>query len=115
MQHALLCACTLTASAELYCERAQLGSGQEVLELGCGWGSFSLYAAASYPNSKFTAVSNSRTQREFIMAQAKARGIGNLNVSPAVQGHAGMCMCDAVYRAVSGSWLRPVACCLWRE
>ena len=47
------------ASLELVAERAQLQDGQDVLELGCGWGSFSLWAAQQYPKSRFTSVSNS--------------------------------------------------------
>lgn len=65
---------------DLYCERACLAPGQRVLELGCGWGSFSLFAAARYPASTFTAVSNSSTQKAFIDAEAKKRGITNLTV-----------------------------------
>ena len=67
-------------AADMYCERAKLGSGQRVLELGCGWGSFSLFAAKRFPGSSFTAVSNSATQKEFIDAEAKKRGITNLTV-----------------------------------
>ncbi len=51
-----------------------------MLELGCGWGSFSLFAAARYPASTFTAVSNSATQKAFIDSEAKKRGITNLTV-----------------------------------
>lgn len=65
---------------ELCCKRAQLEDGQNILELGCGWGSLCLYMAQAYPNSNITAVSNSKTQREYIMSQAKARGLGNLTV-----------------------------------
>ncbi len=54
-----------------------------MLDLGCGWGSFSLWAAARYPASTFTAISNSRTQRAFIEAQAAARGLANLTVRTA--------------------------------
>lgn len=64
----------------LYCERAQLAEGQQVLELGCGWGSLSLFMAARYPGSTFTVVSNSRTQKLFIDGQAEQRGIRNLTV-----------------------------------
>jgi cyclopropane-fatty-acyl-phospholipid synthase len=64
----------------LYCERAELIDGQRVLDLGCGWGSFSLFAAPRYPNSQFIAVSNSNSQREFITKQAQLRGIKNLTV-----------------------------------
>ena len=65
---------------ELYCERAKLADGQEVLELGCGWGSLCLYVAAKYPKSRVTAVSNSNSQREFIASTAAKCGIGNLTV-----------------------------------
>jgi cyclopropane-fatty-acyl-phospholipid synthase len=62
------------------CERADLQDGQRILELGCGWGSLSLWMAAHYPNSHITAVSNSHSQRSFILAQAQQRGLENLNV-----------------------------------
>ena len=62
------------------CRRAELVDGQDVLELGCGWGSLSLWMAARYPRSRITAVSNSRPQREYIEAEARARGLGNLVV-----------------------------------
>jgi cyclopropane-fatty-acyl-phospholipid synthase len=68
------------AMLRLTCERAQLADGQRVLELGCGWGSLSLFMAARYPNSRITAVSNSATQKAHIDAQASARGITNLEV-----------------------------------
>lgn len=71
------------AMLELYAERGQLADGQRVLDLGCGWGSFSLWAAARYPQSTFTAVSNSRTQRAFIEARATERGLANLTVRTA--------------------------------
>jgi len=64
----------------LYCERASLENGQDVLDLGCGWGSFSLYAAPKFPASRFTAISNSKTQRLFIESEAQKRGITNLQV-----------------------------------
>jgi cyclopropane-fatty-acyl-phospholipid synthase len=60
------------AMLELYAERARLADGQRVLDLGCGWGSFSLWAARRYPRSTFVAISNSRTQRAFIEARATA-------------------------------------------
>ena len=62
------------------CERAQLADGQEVLELGCGWGSLSLWMAEGFPASRITAVSNSRSQREYIEGEARRRGLGNLQV-----------------------------------
>lgn len=61
-------------------ERAQLKNGERILELGCGWGSLSLYMAAKYPDSQITGVSNSNSQREFILTQAKARGLSNLEI-----------------------------------
>ncbi|MES2690562.1 MAG: class I SAM-dependent methyltransferase [Bacteroidota bacterium] len=65
---------------ELTCQRAELKNGQDVLELGCGWGSLSLYMSAKYPTSNFTVVSNSRTQKQYIDEQAKQRGLNNLTV-----------------------------------
>ncbi|NIP15442.1 MAG: methyltransferase domain-containing protein [Pseudomonadales bacterium] len=64
----------------LYAERAELADGQRVLDLGCGWGSFTLWAAQRYPDSRFTAVSNSHGQRAYIEAQAAARGLNNVEV-----------------------------------
>jgi cyclopropane-fatty-acyl-phospholipid synthase len=64
----------------LTCERAELANGQEILELGCGWGSVSLYMAERYPGSRILAVSNSRTQKAFIDAEASRRGLRNLEV-----------------------------------
>jgi len=65
---------------ELSCQRAELSDGQRVLELGCGWGSLSLYMAAKYPGSTFKVLSNSRTQKIYIDEQAAKRGIVNLTV-----------------------------------
>jgi cyclopropane-fatty-acyl-phospholipid synthase len=65
---------------ELTCQRAELENGQNVLELGCGWGSLSLFMAAKYPGSLFTVVSNSRTQKQHIDDQAFSRNIQNLKV-----------------------------------
>ena len=59
---------------------ASLADGQDVLELGCGWGSLSLWMAERYPASRFTAVSNSHGQRAHIQGQAAARGLANLRV-----------------------------------
>lgn len=77
------------AMLALTCERARLAHGQQVLELGCGWGSLSLYMANKYPRSRITAVSNSRTQTEFIDARAKERGLYNLQVITADVNHFG--------------------------
>ncbi|NBC48185.1 MAG: methyltransferase domain-containing protein [Gammaproteobacteria bacterium] len=60
--------------------RAGVESGMDVLELGCGWGSFSLWAAEQFPDSRFTAVSNSSSQRAYIEGEAKRRGLENLTV-----------------------------------
>jgi cyclopropane-fatty-acyl-phospholipid synthase len=62
------------------CERARLQDGDRILELGCGWGSLSLWMAEHYPNSKVTVVSNSRTQKRFIDARALERSLNNLEV-----------------------------------
>jgi cyclopropane-fatty-acyl-phospholipid synthase len=59
---------------------ADLRDGQSVLELGCGWGSLTLWMAQAYPASRITAVSNSNSQRAYIEAQAAARGLTNLRV-----------------------------------
>jgi cyclopropane-fatty-acyl-phospholipid synthase len=75
---------TLDAAEEhmltLYGERAELADGQEILELGCGWGSLTLWIAEHYPNARITAVSNSRSQRAHIEAQCAARGLANVRV-----------------------------------
>jgi cyclopropane-fatty-acyl-phospholipid synthase len=65
---------------QLTCERARLADGQRVLELGCGWGSLTLWMAERYPGSRILAVSNSRDQRAFLEARARARGLGNVEV-----------------------------------
>ena len=70
----------------LYVERARIADGQHILELGCGWGSFSLYLAERFPGSRITGVSNSRTQKEFIDSEARRRGIGNLTIDALSRG-----------------------------
>lgn len=64
----------------LTCARAELVDGQRILELGCGWGSLSLWMAEKYPQARITAVSNSRTQKEHIDAEAARRGFQNLTI-----------------------------------
>jgi cyclopropane-fatty-acyl-phospholipid synthase len=59
------------------CMHADLTDGQTILELGCGWGSLTLWMAEHYPNSQITAVSNSHSQRTYIEAQARERGLRN--------------------------------------
>jgi cyclopropane-fatty-acyl-phospholipid synthase len=75
---------TLAESEEamlgLTAKRARLENGQTVLELGCGWGSFSLYAAERFPGSRLVGVSNSRTQKAFIDAEISRRGLRNLEI-----------------------------------
>lgn len=68
------------AALKLTCEHAGLANGQRILELGCGWGSLSLWMAKHYPGSHITAVSNSRSQRAHIEREAARRGFNNLQV-----------------------------------
>jgi len=62
------------------CEDAELSDGQTILELGCGWGSLTLWMAGHYPNSRITAVSNSHSQRAWILGEAERRGLPNVEV-----------------------------------
>jgi len=62
------------------CEHAKLENGQNILELGCGWGSLTLWMAAHYSESQITAVSNSHSQREYIEAQATKQGLSNIKI-----------------------------------
>jgi cyclopropane-fatty-acyl-phospholipid synthase len=62
---------------ELTCEHAELVDGQEILELGCGWGSLTLWMAEHYPHARITALSNSHSQRQYIEQQAAARGLAD--------------------------------------
>ena len=66
------------AMLALYGERAALADGQEILELGCGWGSLTLWMAERYPNARITAVSNSAPQREHIETRCRERGLRNV-------------------------------------
>lgn len=61
-------------------ERARLADGDSILELGCGWGSLTLYMAALFPHSRILGVSNSNSQREFIAAEARRRGLANVEI-----------------------------------
>lgn len=65
---------------DLTCKRAGLSNQQNILELGCGWGSLTLFMAEKFPGSKITSVSNSHSQREYIMNCAKQRGLKNIEV-----------------------------------
>ena len=62
------------------CRHADLHDGQSILELGCGWGSLTLWMAQKHPASHVTAVSNSAEQRAFIERRASERGLDNLRV-----------------------------------
>jgi cyclopropane-fatty-acyl-phospholipid synthase len=62
------------------CAHADLHDGQDILELGCGWGSLSLWMAEQYPHARIVSVSNSASQRAFIEARARAQGLANLQV-----------------------------------
>jgi cyclopropane-fatty-acyl-phospholipid synthase len=75
---------TLTDAEEtmlrLTCERARVTNGQDILELGCGWGSLSLWLAENYPGSRITGVSNSAKQKQFIDSEIQRRGLRNLEI-----------------------------------
>ncbi len=104
------------------CERAELGGQQRILELGCGWGSLTLWMAEHYPEAEIVAVSNSRSQRDFILGRARERGLANVRVLTAdmntfrpegqfdrvvsVEMFEHMKNYDRLLRAISG-WLRP--------
>ena len=64
----------------LTCQRAELQNGQDILELGCGWGSLTLFMAKRFPSSRILAVSNSGPQRKDILARAKREGLTNVEV-----------------------------------
>ncbi len=68
------------AMLKLTIDRAGLVDGQDVLELGCGWGSLTLYMAECFPKSKITAVSNSNDQRQFIEARCEERNLKNVEI-----------------------------------
>ncbi len=68
------------AMLALTCQRAGLADGLDILELGCGWGSLTLWMAEHYPHATITGVSHSRTQREHIEAEARRRGLANVRI-----------------------------------
>ncbi|MFZ4774845.1 MAG: SAM-dependent methyltransferase [Terrimicrobiaceae bacterium] len=68
------------AMLDLSCRRAGLEDGQDVLELGCGWGSLTLWMAEHYPGSRITGVSNSATQKIHIESEAARRGLTNVKI-----------------------------------
>ena len=67
-------------SLRITCERAGLQDGMDILELGCGWGSLTLWMASIYPNSRITAISNSGSQRDHIMKTARQQQLANVRV-----------------------------------
>lgn len=75
------------AMLALTCQRAALTDGDSILELGCGWGSLSLWMAEKFPRSRILAISNSRTQKEFIDGEAARRGLPNLEIRTADMVH----------------------------
>ena len=62
------------------CEHAELADGQTILELGCGWGSLTLWMAEHFPHSHISGVSNSHSQRAWILGEARRRGLRNVEV-----------------------------------
>ncbi len=68
------------AMLDLTAKRAQLADGQNILELGCGWGSLSLYMAEKFPHSHITSISNSRSQKAYIDRETSRRGLSNLEI-----------------------------------
>ncbi len=68
------------AMLKLYMERAEVKDGMAILDLGCGWGSLSLYVAERFPKCKVTGISNSKSQKEFIEKVARQRGLRNLEI-----------------------------------
>jgi cyclopropane-fatty-acyl-phospholipid synthase len=69
-----------SAMLDLTCQRAEIKDRMDILELGCGWGSLSLWLAEQYPSAQILAVSNSETQKAYIDVQAVDRGLCNLLV-----------------------------------
>ena len=65
---------------EKYMERGNFKNGQSILELGCGWGSLTLFMAQKFPDSTIIGVSNSASQREYILSQASERGLDNMEI-----------------------------------
>ena len=68
------------AMLALYLQRGEFVDGQDILELGCGWGSATLYLAEKLPNARITGVSNSHSQRQYIEEQCRQRGLENVRI-----------------------------------
>lgn len=75
------------AMLALTCQRACLADGMDILELGCGWGSLTLWMAEQYPSARITAVSNSAPQREFIEEICRLKGFHQVTVITADMNH----------------------------
>ncbi len=75
------------AMLALTCDRAEIADGMRVLDLGCGWGSLSLWLAEQYPRCRVLAVSNSKSQREFILGRCAGLGLDNVDVATADINH----------------------------
>jgi cyclopropane-fatty-acyl-phospholipid synthase len=112
------------AMLRLTCERAQIEDGMDILELGCGWGSLTLWIAEQYPHARITSVSNSASQQEFILMKAKQKGLINVDVITAdindfstaglfdrvlsIEMFEHMRNCEKLLRNIS-SWMNPEA------
>ena len=68
------------AMLDLYVERAGIEDGQDILDVGCGWGSLSCYLGKRFPNATITSLSNSSRQRLWIEARCRNEGIKNVSV-----------------------------------
>ncbi len=68
------------AALQVTVERSGIEDGMKILDLGCGWGSLSLWIAEHFPNASVTSVSNSRSQHDFITKAAENRGLDNIEV-----------------------------------
>jgi cyclopropane-fatty-acyl-phospholipid synthase len=68
---------------DLYVKRAQIAQGQEILELGCGWGSLTMYLAEKFPDSNIVGISNSHSQREYIEKEVQKRDLKNIRIQTA--------------------------------
>lgn len=63
-----------------YVQKADIQDGQKIMDLGCGWGSVTLYLAEKFPNAKITSLSNSATQRVYIEGVCEEKGFKNVKV-----------------------------------
>jgi cyclopropane-fatty-acyl-phospholipid synthase len=78
------------AALAITAERSGLANGQDVLELGCGWGSLTLWMAKHFPASRITGVSNSHSQRAWILGEAARRGLKNIDIITADMNYVGL-------------------------